>query len=188
MVGRLQWFGRIIPNHHLGVGPARDVQVLKGVNCCFRGDALRRIGFDTKLRGKGNVSHWELSLCFQMIRAGWRLIYDPAIAVDHHVAVRVDGDTNARGDFERDSYIDMVHNETVSLLDHLPPMRKVAFAAWATLVGSREAPGLAQMPRLAMMSRRPGGVGLVVRKTIASLQGRARGVSTWMRNGKAGSA
>ena len=36
IVGRLQWFGRTIGNHHLGVGPARDVDVLKGANCAFR--------------------------------------------------------------------------------------------------------------------------------------------------------
>ena len=35
-VGRVQWFGRVIGNHHLGAGPPRDVDVLKGVCCAFR--------------------------------------------------------------------------------------------------------------------------------------------------------
>jgi len=32
VVGQLQWFGRVIGNHHLGVGEPREVDVLKGVN------------------------------------------------------------------------------------------------------------------------------------------------------------
>jgi glycosyltransferase involved in cell wall biosynthesis len=31
-VGKLQWFGRIIGNHHIGEGSARPVDILKGVN------------------------------------------------------------------------------------------------------------------------------------------------------------
>ena len=157
-VGRVAWFGRVVGNHHLGAGPAREVDLLKGVNCCFRGEALRRIGFDQRLRGRGNVSHWEMSLCFALRREGWRLIYDPAVAVDHHVAARMDGDTNARGGFERASYRDMVHNETLAVLEHLTPVGRLAFGAWAVAVGTREAPGLLQGPRLAL-GRRPAGGG-----------------------------
>ena len=30
VVGRILWFGRVVGNHHRGVGPARDVDLLKG--------------------------------------------------------------------------------------------------------------------------------------------------------------
>ena len=182
-VGRVAWFGRVGGNHHLGVGPPRDVDVLKGVNCCFRGDVLRRVGFDRRLRGRGNVSHWEMPLCFAFVRAGWRLVYDPAVTVDHHVAPRHDGDTNARGDFARDPYVDSVHNETLALLEHLTPARRAAFAAWAILVGTREAPGLAQVPRLTLLEGRP--TGLTLRRFAASLRGRAAGLASWSRGGLA---
>ena len=39
-VGKLQWFGRTIGAHHLGVGPARDVDILKGVNMSYRRTAI----------------------------------------------------------------------------------------------------------------------------------------------------
>ena len=32
LVGKLQWFGRMIANHHSGVGKPREVDFLKGVN------------------------------------------------------------------------------------------------------------------------------------------------------------
>lgn len=179
-VGRLQWFGRIVANHHLGIGPARDVDVLKGVNCCYRGDVLRLIRLDPRMRGRGTVIHWELALSFAFQREGWRLIYDPAVAVDHHVAPRRDGDVNQRGGFERASFIDNVHNETLAVLEHLTPVRRVAFAAWAVLVGTREAPGLAQVPRLGLLERSP--LGLTARRTAAALHGRAVGAATWLRD------
>lgn len=98
-VGLLQWFGRIIGNHHLGIGPVRDVDVLKGVNCCFRGDELRAIGFDRRLRGLGNVSNWELAVCFAFARQGYRLVFDPSLEIIHHTGPRFDDDTNNRGIF-----------------------------------------------------------------------------------------
>ena len=153
VVGRVSWYGRVVGNHHLGRGPARDVELLKGVNCCFRGDELRRIGFDRRLRGRGNVSHWELGLCFAFRRAGWRLVYDPAICVDHHLAVRHDGDTNVRGTIEPLSLADGIHNETLSLLEHLTAPERAAFVVWAAVVGTWEYPGLVQVLRLAMRRR-----------------------------------
>jgi len=32
IVGQLQWYGSLIGDHHRGVGAAREVDVLKGVN------------------------------------------------------------------------------------------------------------------------------------------------------------
>lgn len=174
-VGGVSRVGRVIGNHHLGIGPARDVELLKGVNCCFRGDLLRRIGFDRRLRGRGNVSHWEMALCFAVRRAGYRLRYDPAIGVDHHVAVRHDGDTNARGTFEGRSFADAVHNETLALLEFLPPWRCAAFLIWAAAVGTGEAPGFVQVARL-LMHRRPH----VMARWRATISGRVAGIRTWV--------
>jgi len=155
VVGKLQWFGRIIGNHHLGFGAARDVDLLKGVNCCFRGQLLRDIGFDTRLRGAGNVTHWEMHLCFAFLRRGFRLIYDPSIWLDHHVAARHDGDVNARGGFERLSFEDSVHNYYLAMIEHLPPARRLLFRIWQSSIGTRSEPGLLQIPRLIAESRNP---------------------------------
>jgi cellulose synthase/poly-beta-1,6-N-acetylglucosamine synthase-like glycosyltransferase len=57
VVGQVQWFGRVIGEHHLGVGEAREVDVLKGVNMSFRrsaiGNALRSA--DARYRSPGTL-------------------------------------------------------------------------------------------------------------------------------------
>jgi GT2 family glycosyltransferase len=147
-VGTIQWFGRIIGNHHLGAGDPREVDLLKGVNCAFRADALRRIGFDHRLRGSGAQVHWEMAICLALKRQGWRLVYDPRIAVDHFPAKRADADVNHRGGFHGPSLSDAVHNETLILLEHLSPLQRLAYGMWSMLVGTREYPGFIQLARL----------------------------------------
>jgi GT2 family glycosyltransferase len=147
-VGRLQWFGRVIGNHHLGAGPARDVDVLKGVNCAFRLEPLRAIRFDERLRGSGAQVHWELSLCLALRRAGWRLVYDPAIRVRHLVGQRHDDDQLHRGRFAVAPHENAVFNETLVLAEHLSPLRRLVFRLWYVLVGTAQSPGLLQLPRV----------------------------------------
>lgn len=174
VVGRVQWFGRVIGNHHLGAGPARDVDVLKGVNCAFRTPLLRALGFDARLAGSGAQMFWELALCLPLRRAGWRLRYDPAIAVEHHVAPRHDEDQRHRGVFAAAPQADAVHNETLVLLEHLRAPGRAAFLLWAFLVGTRSEPGLAQLPRLVL-----GGDSRAVARWRATAAGRARGWRRW---------
>ena len=144
IVGKVQWFGRTIGNHHLGAGPARDVDVLKGANCAYRAPLLRASGFDTRLAGSGAQQYWELALCLPLRRAGWRLVYDPAIAVEHHVEARGDGDQVHRGQFAAGPLSDATHNETLVLLEDRRGAARVAYLGWAFLVGTRHEPGLAQ--------------------------------------------
>ncbi|MCY2974583.1 MAG: glycosyltransferase family 2 protein [Planctomycetota bacterium] len=153
IVGKLQWFGRIIGNHHLVIGHIRDVEVLKGVNCCFRGDELRSIGFDRRLRGAGNVSNWELGVCFAFARRGYRLVLDPSLEIIHHTGPRHDGDTNNRGIFQGPAHSDSVYNETLLIIEHLSKLRKLAFITWSFLVGTASAPGIVQIPRVLMKER-----------------------------------
>ncbi len=147
-VGRLQWFGRLVGNHHIGTGPARFVDVLKGVNCAFRTSLVREIGFDERLRGAGAQVHWELALCLRLRAAGWRLVYDPAICVTHHVSARHDADQLHRGRFDEAPLADAVHNETLILTELLPPTRRLAYRMWSALVGTAVEPGLLQLPRV----------------------------------------
>jgi Glycosyltransferases, probably involved in cell wall biogenesis len=149
VVGKVQWFGRCIGNHHRGIGPAREVDFLKGVNCSYRGDVLRRIGFDTRLRGPGAQVHWELALGLAFRREGWKLLYDPSLIVDHFPAVRHDPDQNNRlgGVFSPGAHIDAVCNQTIALWEHLSPARRPVFLLWAVLVGTRGEPGALQFLR-----------------------------------------
>jgi cellulose synthase/poly-beta-1,6-N-acetylglucosamine synthase-like glycosyltransferase len=178
-VERVQWFGRTIGNHHLGAGPARSVDILKGANAAFRRRLLTPIGFDTRLTGGGAQMFWELAVCLPIRRAGWLLIYDPAIAVDHHVAVRHDDDQRHRGFFAAGPQRDAVHNETLVLLEHQRGFARVAFLLWAFLVGTRIEPGLAQLPRLITA-----GDAHAVARWRATFDGRRLGLSAWRRSGR----
>ena len=148
VVGKIQWHGRVIGNHHLGVGDAREVDLLKGANCAYRTAPLKQIGFETRLRGDGAQVHWELALGLAMRRAGWKLVYDPAIALDHHIAQRFDDDDNHRGHFNAPGLVNAVHNETVILLTALPPLRRAVYLLWALVIGTWAEPGPLQVPRL----------------------------------------
>jgi GT2 family glycosyltransferase len=154
VVGRVQWFGRVIGRHHLGAGPARDVDVLKGVNCAFRAPLLHAVGFDERLRGAGAQQHWELGVCLPFRRAGWRLAYDPAVVVEHHVEPRAGADQFHRGLFDSASLSDAVHNETLLVLEHLSPAGRFAFGWWAALAGTVDAPGMLNALRLRAQGHR----------------------------------
>lgn len=171
-VGRLQWFGRIIGNHHLGAGPARDVDILKGVNCAFRLAPLCELGFDHRLRGDGAQVHWELSLCLSLRRAGWRLRYDPAIRVRHRIGIRHDADQLHRGRFDPAPHADAVFNETLILANHLRGWRRLVFVIWAFAVGTAEAPGVLQLPRVLVRDGR-----MVAVRWRATLRGRTAGLA-----------
>lgn len=173
-VGRVQWFGRMIGNHHLGAGPPRDVDVLKGANCAYRAPLLRAAGFDTRLAGSGAQVYWELALCLPLRAAEWRLVYDPAIAVEHHVEARHDGDQVHRGSFTPQPLSDAVHNQTLVLLERRGAARRIAFLAWALLAGTRIEPGIVQ---LAVLMFR--GEANAVARWRATLDGRARGWRHW---------
>ena len=172
IVGKIQWHGRVIGNHHLGVGDAREVDILKGANCAYRAAPLKQIGFETRLRGDGAQVHWELALGLAMQRNDWKLVYDPAIALDHHIAQRFDDDDNHRGYFNAPGLVNAVYNETVILLTALPPLRRAAYLLWALVVGTWAEPGPLQVPRL--LARRDNNVW---QRLHAALKGRMQAIS-----------
>lgn len=149
VVGRIDRLGRTSGGHHIGVGPSRDVDILKGVNMCVRGDLLREVRFDERLRGVGTEHHWELALCLTLRRRGLRIVYDPAIGVDHMPQPRVDDSRQ----FDRAEVRDAVHNETLAVLEYLPRRRWPAHLAWAAAVGSGARPGLAHAVASPLLGR-----------------------------------
>jgi glycosyltransferase involved in cell wall biosynthesis/GT2 family glycosyltransferase len=151
-VGRIQWWGRMLGNHHIGAGNARDVDVLKGANMSFRRAAVVGHGFDERLLGEGAQVHSEMSICLPLRQRGLRVVYDPAIVVNHFPASRPHGDR--RGDVAYRAVFASAHNEALQILDHFGPTRRVVFAVWGLLVGTSESPGLAVATRDAM-ARKP---------------------------------
>lgn len=171
-VGRVQWFGRVIGNHHLGFGKAREVDVLKGVNMSYRRTAITGMCFDERMKGTGAQVHFELAFSLALKQAGWKLIYDPNIAVDHYPAQRFDEDQ--RGKFSPVAISNRVHNETLILLEYLTTVKCVAFLIWAIFVGTQTHRGLLQCLRFLPIEGTLSG-----QKWVASLQGRHQGWLTW---------
>ncbi|PMB17458.1 glycosyltransferase family 2 protein [Fischerella thermalis] len=173
VVGKLQWYGRVIGDHHKGIGAAREVDVLKGVNMAYRRSAIAHLHFDERMLGTGAQVHFELAFSLALRSQGWKLIYDPLIIVDHYPAQRFDEDQ--RNNFNHLAWKNAVHNETLALLEYLPPLRLVVFMLWATLVGTRKAFGLLQLLRFLPKEKT-----LAWQKWLASMQGRTQAWQTWL--------
>lgn len=172
-VGKLQWFGRIVGNHNLGTGKTREVDFLKGANMSYRRSAIANLRFDERLKGSGAEIHNDLAFSLNVKQLGWKLIYDPLVEVDHYHAVRLDGGQRSE-QFNSAGTIAHVHNETLVLLQHLPPVRQVVFSIWAILVGSKGRRGLVQCLRFLPTE------GIVsYQKYVAAMQGRWQGWQTW---------
>ncbi len=150
LVGKLTPSGKIIGNHHLGVGGAREVDVLKGANMSYRRDAIRNVRFDTRLRGAGAQVHNDMAFSLSVKNAGWKLVYDPRVAVDHYPAERFDDD---RRDAQTLAAVrNAAYNLHLILRAQLPPLRRETAWWWYALVGTRVYPGFAHA-LLAMLSK-----------------------------------
>jgi glycosyltransferase involved in cell wall biosynthesis len=150
-VGKLQWIGRIIGNHHLGNGLPRNVDFLKGVNSSYRKSAIRNFLFDKRLKGSGAQVHHEIGFCLLLKRQGWKVVYDPSIAVNHYPSPRFDEDQ--RDSFNFEAYYNAAYNQTLVLLDHQSKFQVVAYLCWTILIGTRGCFGLMQAARFLISQR-----------------------------------
>jgi GT2 family glycosyltransferase len=157
IVGKVQWFGRMIAEHHHGVGPPRPVQFLKGANMSFRRTAIADLRFDARLRG---MSCEDLAFSLAVNRRGWKVLYDPAVLVDHYPGRTTETRHYATvfSAVDRAGLINFAFNQVITLRDELHGPRFVVFVIWSIFVGSRACPGLAQAlrftPKLGVVSWR----------------------------------
>jgi cellulose synthase/poly-beta-1,6-N-acetylglucosamine synthase-like glycosyltransferase len=178
VVGQVQWFGRAIGDHHLGVGEPREVDIFKGANMSFRRTAIENLRFDQHLRGTGAQAHNDMAFSLALRKAGWTLIYDPKVAIDHYPAQRFDEDQRYK--FNEIAVLNSVHNETLILLDYLSPVQRVVFLLWAVLVGTRSMYGFVQWLRFL-----PKEGALAGQKLLTTLRGRWQGWQTWLQSDRA---
>lgn len=176
-VGLVTWYGRCVGNHHLGSGAVRDVDFLKGVNLSVRRDLWH---LDERIQGTGIQVHWEMDVSLGIRRRGLRVIYDPALVVDHYPAARSD---SAHGRLRRTSrgVRNAAHNEALALLKWLPLHRALVALAYGVFVGSSAAPGL--LRAVVAVARRD----LVTARFLpAALFGRAQAAFALLRAGRTG--
>ncbi len=139
MVGRVQWSGRIVGNHHIGTGPAREVDIFKGANMSFRVEAIEGLRFDTSLHGQGAQVHNDMCFSLAVRRHGWKLIYDPTVAVDHYPAARSDADQ--RGAFDPEAVEHAAFNLMWTTQTQLTGWRRFATRQWQNWIGTPGEPG-----------------------------------------------
>jgi len=137
-VGVVSKWGRLVGNHHIGLGPARDVDVLKGVNCMYRRGA---VAIPEDLRGSGAQVHFEVAIGLRAKAHGWRLVYDPSIVVDHYPGPRFDSDVRSQP--ARSSVYDAAYNLTLAV-GSFGTGRALRRTAYALLVGDIALPGFAR--------------------------------------------
>jgi glycosyltransferase involved in cell wall biosynthesis len=138
LVGTFTRLGRLVGNHHLGAGPPREVDVLKGVNMAFRAEALA-LPAPGVLRGDGAEVDFEVLTCAWARQQGWRLVYDPALLVDHVGGPREGADQ--RDTPGPQATFDAAYNSMVAIaiLDGNVPRRHLAYPL---IVGSHDRPGV----------------------------------------------
>ncbi|GGG76446.1 hypothetical protein GCM10010918_36200 [Paenibacillus radicis (ex Gao et al. 2016)] len=171
-VGQLLWFGRMIGNHHIGYGEARQADILKGANMSFRKKAIEGLLFDKNLKGSGAQVHMEVAFCLAVKKKGWEIIYDPNVCVNHFPAERFDEDK--RNTFHEAAFFNIAHNETYAILRSLGAVKRSVYLFWALLIGSKASPGIIQWIRLMPIDK-----SAALKKLFISLKGRVEGWRTW---------
>jgi cellulose synthase/poly-beta-1,6-N-acetylglucosamine synthase-like glycosyltransferase len=146
VVGKIQWFGRTIGNHHRGFGELREVDILKGANMSYRSKAIADVRFDTRLKGNGAQPSEDFCFSVAVKSKGWKLAYDPLAVVDHYASQR----TEARHYVgvvavnDASAFRDFAYNQVISIWHALSPLRRGAFFVWSVLIGTGVFPGLIQ--------------------------------------------
>ena len=135
-VGRLTWWGRAVGNHHLGIGPPRRVDILKGCNCAYRREV---IGLPFGLRGNGAEVANDMAMSLFVRSSGADLVYDSQIVVDHFPGVRFDAD--ARNQSSAQAELDAVYNVAFVICSTNPSIH-LRFRLYHLLVGHRMIPGV----------------------------------------------
>jgi glycosyltransferase involved in cell wall biosynthesis len=173
-VGKLQWIGRTIGNHHIGYGESREVDFLKGVNSSYRKTAIGNFRFDERLKGTGAQVHHEMGFCLLLKRHGWKVVYDPSTVVNHYPASRFGEDQRSSFNFE--SYYNASYNQTLVLSDHLSRYRLAAYLIWSVLIGTRGCFGVLQAMRFVVSAP-----DLALRKWMAATLGHFQAVIDWLK-------
>jgi GT2 family glycosyltransferase len=149
VVGKIQWWGRTVGNHHLGFGALREVDVLKGANMSFRAKAFERVRFDTRLKGNGAQPSEDFCFSVDVKAQGWKLAYDPMALVDHYASRRDEKRLYVGVSAVQDeaAFRDFCYNQTLSIWNALSPLRRLVFFVWSCLIGTGVFPGLIQAIR-----------------------------------------
>lgn len=170
-VGRIAR-GRIVGNHHLGMGIDRRAHHLKGANMAVARTAATALDWATLVEGSGAQIRWEFVLSLAIESQGLEVRYDPRIQVDHYPAARPEAD--GREEWTPVKSRVLRHNEAVAISRFGTPMTVAAYVARSFLIGDSRAPGTLAVVPLMLAHRDPS----TWNRWWAGMRGLAAGIKT----------
>jgi GT2 family glycosyltransferase len=146
-VGRITWYGRFYGNMHdqplaWRSRSAWDVDHLIGGNMSLRRSAFDR--FETGLRRYWQL--FEVDACLQVRSRGYRVLFDPGLAVDHYITPRVSVYTPGRGGNLEHKVGSAAYNMAFVLSKHSHGPNRWVRWAYMTALGTTDAPGPLLLP------------------------------------------
>ncbi len=141
-----------------------DVDFMLGGNMSFRREVAHRIEFDMQLN-RNVAQGYEVDIGLQVRGMGWRVIFDPLLAIRHYSAPRETIGLRV-SDFESIKWYS--YNHTRVALRRLSFLRKSVSFVYQIAIGERRAPGVLPFA-LAPIARR---LGFDVAFAGAALEGR----------------
>lgn len=172
--GKIAWYGKTWGNvASVNGASAMDVDTVMECNWAWRRELLSSAVFDPLLNFD-DASMYGLDLCFQARRKGYRIIYDPRVAVDHHLVNRTPELDRADRPRRVFSYC---RNYTYIMLKNSPLWQKAVFLGWTFLIGERQAWGVGALMADTLTS------GVHAQRSVATaFRGKAEGVRLWLEN------
>lgn len=140
----------------------------------FRRQALEGVRFDEQLRGEGAQYRNDSALCLKVKRRGWKLIYDPKVAIDHFYAVRYGEDKRIK--FNPIAVSNLAHNEMLLILDYMNGWQRFSCVLYSLLVSSIATPGILQFLRMIVLQK--GSCPWL--RLIGATKGKYEGFKTWL--------
>jgi len=155
--GRITWYGRFLGNMHDHPAgwrgrPPYDVDHLVGYNMSLRRAAFGR--FEEGLRRYWQM--FEADACLQVKARGYRVVFDPAIVVEHRVPYADSVYTPGRGGDMTVKVANAAHNQAFVLSKHTPAPLRWLRALYLFGVGTSSAPGPVLLPLTIRRHGRPG--------------------------------
>jgi GT2 family glycosyltransferase len=150
-----------------------EVWFLMGGNMSFRREVAKRIEFDMELN-RNVAQGYEVDIGLQVRAMGWKIVFDPLLAIRHYTAPRAVVGVRAT-DAEGIQWSSFNHVRVA--LRRLPTSRRAACLAYQLAIGHRHAPGL--LPFIAgPLARR---FGFATSVAGAALKGRLLAVKSVLR-------
>jgi GT2 family glycosyltransferase len=154
-VGYVSPLGRFVGNMYCDTTFTAPVEVdfMLGGNMSVRQSVARRLEFDMELN-RNVAQGYEVDLGLQIKAMGWKVLFDPLMAIRHYSAPRPTvGLRGAEADAEGVRWYSYNHARVA--LRRLPLMQRSVAFAYQLLVGERRAPGVLPLA-LSPLARRAG--------------------------------